>query len=133
MIGIKSRNKLNSLKPDFHALTHISGEIKCNGYFIFTFNTGDKNILTCSRMFAPAIGINEDPVTGNANGPLAGYLIQNKIVITNGSIFEFNGMQGEAVNRKGIINVKAEIENGRPALIQIKGDAVVIFRTEIEI
>jgi PhzF family phenazine biosynthesis protein len=82
-------------------------------------------------MFAPAIGINEDPVTGNANGPLGGYLIQNKIINTKENYFEFNGGQGEKINRFGVVNVKVKIENGKPSLIQIKGDATVIFKTEI--
>jgi len=132
MIGIKSRNKLNSLNPNFQALADLSGQIKCNGYFVFTFDSGDKNALTCGRMFAPAIGINEDPVTGNANGPLGGYLIKNKIIETKSGFFGFYGKQGEAMNRLGIVNVKVKIESGNPSLIQIKGDAVMVFRTEIE-
>jgi PhzF family phenazine biosynthesis protein len=131
MIGIKSREKLNSLKPNYQALSELSGLIKCNGYFVFTFNSDNKNILTYGRMFAPAIGINEDPVTGNANGPLGGYLIQNKIVDTVGDCFEFNGGQGESINRFGVVNVRVKINNGIPSLIQIKGGAVIIFRTEL--
>jgi len=133
MIGIKSRAKLNSLTPHHTDLAHLSGQIKCNGYFVFTFDSDDKEILTYGRMFAPAIGINEDPVTGNANGPLGGYLIQNKIVEYANDLFEFNGRQGEKIDRLGVVHVSVKIENDRPSLIQIKGDAVVIFKTEIEI
>jgi PhzF family phenazine biosynthesis protein len=133
MIGIKSREKLNSLSPNFEELKSLSKKINCNGYFVFTFDTGNKEILSLGRMFAPAVGINEDPVTGNANGPLGGYLIQNKIVNHNGNIFEFSGGQGEKINRFGIINVRVQIENDKPAVIQIKGNAVVVFKTEIEI
>ena len=89
--------------------------------------------MTHSRMFAPAIGINEDPVTGNAHGSLGGYLIQNKIIESRHDYFEFNGKQGETINRPGIVNVIIKIENDKPILVQIKGDAVVIFRTEIVI
>jgi PhzF family phenazine biosynthesis protein len=133
MIGIKSREKLNSLTPNYQDLINLSKQIKCNGYFVFTFDSHDKDILTYGRMFAPAIGINEDPVTGNANGPLGGYLIQNKIINTKDTYFEFNGRQGEVINRPGVVNVKVIIENGKPSLIQIKGKAIVIFRTEIDI
>jgi PhzF family phenazine biosynthesis protein len=133
MIGIKSREKLNSLSPDYNALANLSATINCNGYFVFTFDSDNKDILTYGRMFAPGIGINEDPVTGNANGPLGGYLIQNKIVDFKDSEFEFNGRQGEKIDRLGVIKVKVKIEDNKPALIQIKGDAVVVFRTEIEI
>ena len=31
-------------------------------------------------MFAPAIGIPEDPVTGNGHGPLGAYLVRHGIV-----------------------------------------------------
>jgi PhzF family phenazine biosynthesis protein len=133
MIGIRDRKKLNSLSPDFNALTALSKIIHCNGYFVFTFDSDNKEILTYGRMFAPAIGINEDPVTGNANGPLGGYLIQNKIAAYNDNQFEFYGRQGEKMDRMGVIQVKVKIDNGIPVLIQIKGDAVVIFRTEIEL
>lgn len=133
MIGIKSREKLNSLSPDYNALADLSTIINCNGYFVFTFDSDSKDILTYGRMFAPSIGINEDPVTGNANGPLGGYLIQNRIVDFKDNTFEFNGRQGEKIDRLGVINVKVKIEDNKPSLIQIKGDAVVVFRAEIEI
>jgi len=133
MIGIKNRTKLNDLTPSYTDLANLSKEINCNGYFVFTFDSDDKNILTYGRMFAPGIGINEDPVTGNANGPLGGYLVQNKIVDFDGHEFQFNGRQGEKIDRLGVIKVKVSIEDNQPKLIQIKGDAVVAFRTEIEI
>jgi PhzF family phenazine biosynthesis protein len=84
-------------------------------------------------MFAPAVGINEDPVTGNANGPLGGYLVQNNMVDFKDNFFEFNGRQGEKMGRPGVVNVRVQIENNRPSLIQIKGEATLIFRTEIEL
>jgi len=133
MIGIKSRKKLNDLTPNFNALADLSSKINCNGYFVFTFDSDNKDILVYGRMFAPAIGINEDPVTGNANGPLGGYLIENKIVDVNHNVFEFNARQGEKIGRLGLINVSVKIKNEAPSIIQIKGDAVVIFKTVIEI
>ncbi len=133
MIGIKSREKLNALSPKYSDLAELSKHINCNGYFVFTFDSDDKDILTYGRMFAPAIGINEDPVTGNANGPLGGYLVENNIVPFNDNKLEFNGRQGEKINRLGTISVKVLVENDKPALIQIKGDAVVVFKTIIEI
>lgn len=133
MIGIKSREKLNTLSPSYNDLTQLSKEINCNGYFVFTFDSNDQDILTYGRMFAPAIGINEDPVTGNANGPLGGYLVQNNLVNFKNNEFEFNGKQGEKIDRLGVIKVKVSIEDNKPTLIQIKGDAVIVFRAEIEI
>ena len=133
MIGIKSRTLLNNLNPNFFELAEISKEINCNGYFVFTFDSNSPRILTHGRMFAPAIGINEDPVTGNANGPLGAYMVKHKLVRHNGKEFSFTGKQGEAMNRPGEIEVKVTIENEQPVRVQIGGEAVIVFKTEIEL
>lgn len=133
LIGIKSQKTLDSLKPNMDALSRISKEIKCNGYFVFTFDTNEYGVLTKGRIFAPAIGINEDPVTGNANGPLGAYLIRHKLITTNMKTFSFIGKQGEAINRTGLVEVEVEIENDLPIKVKVGGKAKVVFRTEIEI
>lgn len=133
MIGINSRTLLNHLAPDFTALANLSKEINCNGYFVFTFDSDDKDILTYGRMFAPAIGIQEDPVTGNANGPLGGYLIQNKIIEVTDGTFEFIGKQGETINRIGQMKVEVSVKNHIPEIIRITGNAVSVFRTVMSV
>jgi PhzF family phenazine biosynthesis protein len=133
IVGIKSRNTLNKLSPKLDALCNLSSEINCNGYFVFTFDSDDSEILTYGRMFAPAIGIPEDPVTGNANGPLGAYIAKHKLVDYKGSTFSFTGMQGDAIGRTGTVDVAVEHEAGEPARVRVGGRAVIVFRTEIEI
>lgn len=142
MIGISSKDQLDSLKPDMSALTMISQQINSNGFFVFALNdnanktNNDEFILSHGRMFAPAIGINEDPVTGNANGPLGAYLVKHKIleVDQNGDDqVSFRAIQGEAMGRPGILNVIVDSENGLPVKVRIGGDAVIAFKTEISV
>jgi PhzF family phenazine biosynthesis protein len=133
MIGINSRRVLNSLVPDFFKLAEISKRIKCNGYYVFTLDLDDPEILAHGRMFAPAIGINEDPVTGNANGPLGAYLIEHKIVNFQQGKFHFKAKQGESMGREGIIEVEVDVKNGVPGTVRIGGNAVVVFKTEITV
>lgn len=134
MIGIRSRKKLNMLAPNLSELSLLSRQIDCNGYFVFTFDTSNQEILTHARMFAPAIGIDEDPVTGNGNGPLGAYLVHNEIVpCVDDSIFEFVGQQGEAMGRIGKVRVTVEVADGKPVLTKVGGSAVIVFETEIEI
>jgi PhzF family phenazine biosynthesis protein len=133
MVGIKTREKLNGLSPNFNELIDLSKQIDCKGYFVFTFDTGNDEIFTYGRMFAPAVGVDEDPVTGNANGPLGGYLVQNQIVDCKDGWLEFKARQGEIINRLGEMSVRVLVENAKPVLIQIKGHAVIAFKTEIEI
>ena len=133
MVPICSNQLLHDLKPDLQKLTEISSVIGCNGYYVFTLNPGE-DILVHGRMFAPAIGIAEDPVTGNANGPLGAYLVYYHILQNpKESCFDFSIMQGEAIHRDGTMRVHVEKENGKPVLVQITGDAVVAFSAEITI
>jgi PhzF family phenazine biosynthesis protein len=93
MIGIKSTDMLHSLKPNYDMLVRLSQSIQCNGYYVFTKASEESEILIHGRMFAPAIGINEDPVTGNANGPLGAYLVHHNFVRHDGKTFSFKAMQ----------------------------------------
>jgi len=131
MIGIKDIEMLHALQPNYDELSKLSKVIECNGYYVFTINPEENDILIHGRMFAPAIGINEDPVTGNANGPLGAYLVHHNLVKHNNSLFRFNAKQGEAINRSGIIEVEVEIENQEPVEVKISGSAVIVFQSEI--
>lgn len=131
MVPIYSNEILHSLKPDLQKLTEISKHIGCNGYYVFTLNP-QEDILVHGRMFAPAIGIAEDPVTGNANGPLGAYLVHYNILQNeNEQSFDFDILQGEAIKREGTMHVHVKKEQGKPVLVQITGKAVIAFSTEI--
>ncbi len=133
MIAIKRRALLHDLKPNMTALSELSKKIGCNGYFVFTFDSDNPEILTHGRMFAPAIGINEDPVTGNANGPLGAYLVHHGLIQHDGAQLRFKGKQGEAIGRPGIVEVNVTIEKNEPVQVQIGGNAVIVFQTEIKV
>jgi PhzF family phenazine biosynthesis protein len=133
MVGISRRDTLNALKPDLVGLSDISRTIGCNGYFVFTLNSDSETVLTSSRMFAPAIGIPEDPVTGNGNGPLGAYLVYHNIIEATGGSVTFKGNQGEAIKRPGIVTVTVEVKDGKPFKVKVGGDATIAFKTEIEL
>ncbi len=133
MIGIKSVALLNKLNPDMGKLKQISSEIACNGFYVFSLNTLDTDPLVQGRMFAPAIGIQEDPVTGNANGPLGAYLVHYKMVDSSGDLVKFKALQGEAMQRSGVIDVEVALEKGEPVLVKVSGTATIAFETEIEL
>lgn len=133
MIGIKSKEVLNALHPNLRELTEISKLIHCNGYFVFCVDDQNDQFSTDGRMFAPISGIDEDPVTGNANAPLGAYLIKNKLVKYTDNQFTFIGRQGEAIDRLGSMIVDVTIKDDYPESVVIKGTAVEVFKTEIEI
>jgi PhzF family phenazine biosynthesis protein len=134
LVGLRSRDVLLGLKPDPLALTQLSREIGSNGYHVFVMDAVEPGVLTTCRMFAPAIGVAEDPVTGNGNGPLGAFLVQHHLVEhpQNGA-WSFRSAQGHCVSRPGIADVTVEIENGRPTRVHVAGTAVVVFKTVISL
>lgn len=131
IVPVSDYQQLESLQPNFKALTEISRAISCNGYFAFTLNHSEPDALSVGRMFAPAIGINEDPVTGNANGPLGAYLFHNNVLSTDQSQYSFRAKQGLSLNRPGSMQVTVELTDGDPTTVRIAGKAVIVFQSEI--
>lgn len=64
-------DKIRKMKPDFTALS----KIKTRGVIV-TAPADDENVDFVSRFFAPAVGVNEDPVTGSAHTMLVPYWAQ---------------------------------------------------------
>jgi PhzF family phenazine biosynthesis protein len=135
LIPLSSRQVLDGLKPDLGALVRLSSQLECNGYYPFTLASPAPGCLAHGRMFAPAIGIPEDPVTGNASGPLGAYLLQHgHIELDSGGKFTFETRQGEAMGRPGSVTVEVTRRGAASAIhVRIAGEAVIVFRTEIEL
>ncbi len=130
MVGIRDVGLLHRLRPDMGALARLSGQIGCNGYYVFTLSP-EASPMVHGRMFAPAVGINEDPVTGNANGPLGAYLVHYALVRHDGALLEFDIVQGEVIGRAGTMTVRVAIEDNRPVDVKIAGNAVIAFQSEL--
>jgi trans-2,3-dihydro-3-hydroxyanthranilate isomerase len=72
--------------------------------FVFTRETEGPGSTVHSRMFAPVVGITEDPATGAASGPLGCYLVRYGLVEA--------APAAEMVSEQGI-------EMGRPSYVRI--------------
>ncbi|KAJ6139411.1 hypothetical protein N7471_005897 [Penicillium samsonianum] len=133
MVPLPSISILQGLKPDLAALSRISEQIGCNGFFAFVLADPAEDVFAHGRMFAPAIGIPEDPVTGNACGPLGAYLVQHGIVaLDEGKKVEITVRQGEAMGRPGLVNTEIRRVGGTLG-VRIAGEAVLVFATTLEL
>lgn len=131
MVAVRGPDQLKHLKPDVTRLTTLSAQLGAAGYFVFTLAPQVSGCLTESRMFCPALGIAEDPVSGNAHGLLGAYLAHYGLLHRDGDRAAFSGAQGHYVNRPGQVNVELEFVDSRLNGVWIVGQAVSIFETEI--
>ncbi|HEU4589989.1 MAG TPA: PhzF family phenazine biosynthesis isomerase [Steroidobacteraceae bacterium] len=133
MIGVRSTDQLKQLKPDFLRLTTLSAQLGAAGFFVFTLSHAMPGCLTESRMFCPALGIPEDPVSGNAHGLLGAYLVEQGLLAHAGATAQFTGAQGHHVNRAGRVDVELEFTDGKLDGVWIVGQAVQIFETAMSL
>lgn len=131
MVPMLSRKKLDGLTPDNEKLKALSDEIGCNGFFPFVLEGSKQKPITYGRMFAPAIGINEDPVTGNANGPAGAYLVQHSLIECNSKACYW-GYQGLAIGKPGRVLVSVE-KTDTQLLVSIAGQAVLVGKRVAEL
>ncbi|MBJ9580127.1 PhzF family isomerase [Acinetobacter baumannii] len=124
MVPMLSRNKLDELIPNNEKLKAISAEIGCNGFFPFVLEGSKQEPVTYGRMFAPAIGINEDPVTGNANGPAGAYLVHHDLIECDQKV-SYWGYQGFAIEKPGRVLVTVE-KTDSILHVSIAGQAVLV-------
>ena len=132
LIGVRSTEQLKQLKPDYSRLTTLSAQLGAAGFFVFTLSHALAGCLTESRMFCPALGIPEDPVSGNAHGLLGAYLAEQGLLPHTGATAQFTGAQGHHVHRAGRVDVELEFSEGKLDGVWIVGQAVSIFETEME-
>ena len=131
LIGVRSTEQLKQLKPDFSRLTTLSAQLGAAGFFVFTLSHAMSGCLTASRMFCPALGIPEDPVSGNAHGLLGAYLVEQGLLQHSGATAQFTGSQGHHVHRAGRVDVELEFTDGKLDGVWIVGQAVEIFETSM--
>lgn len=136
-VPVKSLKSLKTLQPDFARLLKSSRREKVLGVCLFTLETYEKNSSVHSRFFAPAVGINEDPVTGSANGPLGMYLWQYAVAkdlpvrcrqMADGKT-EFIGEQGNEIGRAGHVKIRIAASDRQVLGLSIAGEAVTIMNS----
>jgi PhzF family phenazine biosynthesis protein len=132
LIGIRSVDLLNGLNPDFEALKRLTPHIGADGYFLFVRDPHGPN-TTESRLFSPALGLDEDPVSGNAHGMLGAYLVAHDLVHAHNGQVTLRGHQGAALNRPGFVDVTMQVTGGQATHIRMSGTGKIVFKTTLNL
>lgn len=133
LVGLSSNELLGSIKPDFEELARLTSHVGAEGYFVFAITDNNGQPGTESRMFVPALGIREDPVSGNAHGMLGVYLVNHGLLTPKDRRLVFQGRQGMWMRRPGLVEVEIESSGKVAQSVRIVGDAVIVYEAEVQI
>jgi trans-2,3-dihydro-3-hydroxyanthranilate isomerase len=126
-ICLKSAEAVDRAEIRQAHLPQALGRANSVGTFIFARKAPKSNDCfdVYSRMFAPQIGISEDPATGGAMGPLAGYML--KYGQLSKTAVRFTSEQGVKMGRRSILHVRLETRDGADE-IDVGGHVVSVAR-----
>lgn len=97
--------------------------------YLFTLETVNRSAGVHTRMLAAHMGLQEDPATGSAAGPLTAYLLKHDVF---GSKFNIENEQGIEMGRPSKLLMKGEIKDSK-YIIKVGGACAYVGRGEFEI
>jgi trans-2,3-dihydro-3-hydroxyanthranilate isomerase len=86
--------------------------------FVFTREVEREGSTVHSRMFAPGLGITEDPATGGASGPLGCYLVRHGLAPAADEIISEQGLE---MGRPSLIHIRIEQEDDEITAVRVGG------------
>jgi len=113
---------------DLRALAELKGEFS-EPLCVFVFAPTSEGAY--SRMFAPELGVFEDPATGSATGPLAAFMMQNGL-ISSAAGTRFVSEQGTKMGRRSLLHVEIAGESGAEG-IDVGGHVTPVIEATLRI
>jgi trans-2,3-dihydro-3-hydroxyanthranilate isomerase len=101
---------------------------------LYTSETTSPDATVHCRMFAPGLGVAEDPATGSAAGALGAYLVHHRAVDTAGGSARVIVEQGIEIGRPSRILVTVAVRrDGAIEEVRVGGEAVTVIEGEVRL
>jgi trans-2,3-dihydro-3-hydroxyanthranilate isomerase len=125
-VPLASREAVDRAVPDPHLLDFEA--------YVFTMDRAgaSDSAHTYSRMFAPMLGVSEDPATGGASGPLGSYLVKHSLVTPEQARSILN-LQGVKLGRPSWIHVSIECSGVEITRVRVGGTSVFVAEGVMEV
>ena len=134
-VPVQTRAAVDAAEPDLAVMRRLKSAFPGghNAIFIFTTEPVEPDVTAYSRMFAPGLGVAEDPATGGASGPLGSYLVKHGLVRKD-RMQDMVSLQGVAMGRPSRIHMRiTQNADQQVTRVQVGGQAVRIGEGTIEI
>jgi len=117
--------------PAFRALCREAG-LDDHAMFVFSLEAGPDGATAYSRMFAPGLGVAEDPATGAASGPLGCYLVKHGAGALGGA-GRIVSLQGVKMQRPSRVHISIRADAGGIHTVRVGGEAVLVGEGHLDL
>lgn len=129
--GLSGFADLKVLRRGLFELSHTLDIVSIQ---LFTMETSSEQTQVHCRVFAPMVGIEEDPVTGTAAGALGAYIVRHGLLPeSKEGLTSLTVEQGAEIDREGRVDVEIEREDEEWKSIRVGGTAVVTLKSKLKI
>jgi trans-2,3-dihydro-3-hydroxyanthranilate isomerase len=126
-VPLRDRDAVDRAALDAPRIIKALGDQPLVGIFVFAPDPDPGAGRVHSRMFAPhTSGIAEDPATGSATGPLAEYLVKQRLVKADGPVAMVSD-QGVKMGRHSRLHIRGIARDGRLEQIEVGGGVVPVL------
>ncbi|MEW5981930.1 MAG: PhzF family phenazine biosynthesis protein [Acidobacteriota bacterium] len=131
-VPLATRAEVDEAAPNLGAFESLcrTWAVSDHAMFVFSPEPGRDNATVYSRMFAPGLGIYEDPATGAASGPLGCYLVHHGVVPSERAS-AIVSLQGAKMGRPSWIHIDIGVEGSAISHVRVGGKAVLVAEGEI--
>lgn len=132
-VPLRSLDAARRARPRVDLIERVSNE---HGLppevFVFTRESEGAGSTVHSRMFAPGMGITEDPATGAASGPLGCYLVRYNLVECDPAA-DIVSEQGIEMGRPSYVRIRIERQGEEITAVRVGGQCHFMGEGFIEI
>lgn len=136
MVPIRSLAKLKALPSGGTGmgLAKLLRELGTDCAMCYTSETERPGATVHCRMFAPGLGVPEDPATGSAAGALGCYLVWHGQVRPHDGVARIIVEQGTEIGRPSLIHAEIAVGNGGEiTAVRVGGEAVTVITGEVRL
>jgi len=132
-VPLRDRAAVARARAKADLLEQTLGAYATQMVFVFARgDDGDTEQPVRARMFAPTIGVPEDPATGSACAALGGYLAARDTTVRDGTR-QWTVEQGFEMGRPSIMALEVDREAGRVTGVRVGGCSVLMCDGTIEV
>ena len=132
LVPINSIKSLEKIVINVSELDNFLHSLGVEMLYAFTDETLNPSATIHARMFAPPLGILEDPATGSAAGAMGAYIFKHKIVPEN-NLKNIIIEQGYKMGRPSSIHVEIYHEYNEIKKIRVGGESVTVIEGFIKL
>jgi trans-2,3-dihydro-3-hydroxyanthranilate isomerase len=137
MVPVRSLAEVQALRAgelDVSALGRVCHAMDTDCLMVFSLETERPGATVHTRLFAPLLGIPEDPATGSANGALGAYLVHHApsnpallaAMVSSAPTIHIVSEQGAEMGRPSTLYVEVDRQGTEVTAVRVGGQVVLV-------